>query len=828
MVDTQGDRLSLFERQLKLETEMQGLGGDAFKKMIDNARQQSRESSTNYGMLMLSRSVDTVAEGIREFVELAGAGRPGRRHSTVKYLANVDPEVCAFLALRGVIAGVSRIRTLQSVAVEVADWVEDEARFRHFEAESPARFRRVHDRVKKVGNYRHKSRVMTLMMNRDGVSWTPWPKRDKVLLGTKLIDIIIAKTGFVETNLRSSGKRTTSVYLQATDKISEWIDRQCARSELLSPMLMPCIVPPRDWTSVINGGYHSNAIPQLKLIKTRNNDYINKLLGQPDALPEVREAVNALQRTAWKVNKPVLDVVDQCWKMNIEVGSMPSRENLELPTKPHNIDTNEEARREWKRKASKVYEFNNKSRSRRLQVAKTLWLGFKFVEEEAIYFPYQVDFRGRIYAVPAFLNPQSVDYAKAMLTFAQGKPLGDAVAAGWLAVHGANTYGFDKVSLEERIEWVEERNEQIAATAEAPLDHLDFWAAADKPFQFLAFCFEWAGFLREGYSYVSSLPIAMDGSNNGLQNFAAMLRDPVSGAAVNLVPTDTPSDIYQKVADVVVKKLEAYTSNIIHTSGPLEEEELMAAWWLQFGVDRKLTKRPVMVLPYGGTLFSCRKYVHERMDERMHKGVACPWPEEKAFAASSFMARLIWDAIGEVVVAARVAMDWLQKAAKIAAADGLPVEWTTPVGFPVIQSYPSVDSRRVKTQLGDSMVRLTVQEDTDKLDKRRQTNGVSPNFVHSMDASHLVLSVLYATDNGITDFAMIHDSYGTLAADAELLGHCLRHAFVDMYRDNDVLAQFRQALRKTVPEEKLQDLPPLPPKGTLDLEQVKDSHFFFA
>jgi DNA-directed RNA polymerase len=64
----------------------------------------------------------------------------------------------------------------------------------------------------------------------------------------------------------------------------------------------------------------------------------------------------------------------------------------------------------------------------------------------------------------------------------------------------------------------------------------------------LAAAFEFAGFLEHGDTYVSHLPIPLDGSNSGLQHFSALLRDPTGAAAVNLVPSDKPNDVYAEVA----------------------------------------------------------------------------------------------------------------------------------------------------------------------------------------------------------------------------------------------------------------------------------------
>ncbi|SHL15096.1 DNA-directed RNA polymerase [Halomonas caseinilytica] len=54
----------------------------------------------------------------------------------------------------------------------------------------------------------------------------------------------------------------------------------------------------------------------------------------------------------------------------------------------------------------------------------------------------------------------------------------------------------------------------------------------------------------------------------------------------------------------------------------------------------------------------------------------------------------------------------------------------------------------------------------------------------------------------------------------------LREAFIEMYTEQDVLADFKEELEEQLPEDV--ELPDLPKKGSLDLEQVMESDFFFA
>ena len=88
----------------------------------------------------------------------------------------------------------------------------------------------------------------------------------------------------------------------------------------------------------------------------------------------------------------------------------------------------------------------------------------------------------------------------------------------------------------------------------------------------------------------------------------------------------------------------------------------------------------------------------------------------------------------------------------------------------------------------------------------------------------MMLTIDLALLNGLTQFAMIHDSYGTVAADMDMLAACLREAFVDMYEQHNVLEEFLKGL----PPEVQAKCPPLPAMGTLDLAAVRQSEFFFA
>ena len=45
------------------------------------------------------------------------------------------------------------------------------------------------------------------------------------------------------------------------------------------------------------------------------------------------------------------------------------------------------------------------------------------------------------------------------------------------------------------------------------------------------------------------------------------------------------------------------------------------------------------------------------------------------------------------------------------------------------------------------------------IDKIKQRNAAAPNFIHSLDASHLMFTVLAGIEDNIEDYLLIHDSF---------------------------------------------------------------------
>lgn len=828
--------LDLIAEQIRLEQETREEGINRYNKALERNRKSKTEAETAYGSRLIVSLTDKVAQGITQFIEEAES-RGGFRHASIAYLKQVAPRTAAYLGLKVILNSISKENRLTKILVDIGTAIEDEVRFAALRDADKKYYDRVlAEGVKKRNSYHNKKYYLVYAMNRRDIPWESWGEVNKTRVGEKILDIIQRTVGLVEHVLKvGNGMRNS--YLIATEETLGWIAKRNSIVSAMSHTCEPMVVAPKPWTTPFDGGYLTANIAPKTLVKTRNKTYLEQLADVD--MPIVYDAVNTMQNTAWVINRRVLRVMQHLWDIGADDHELlPRKSPYELPDLPSDFDIDPDAKKAWKTEAARIHRKNIEVASKRLHFDISLQTARKFSKYEGIYFPYQIDFRGRVYAIPAF-NPQGTDYIKALLRFQEQKPLGSE-GWKWLAIHGANCAGVDKVPFAERIEWVLDNEENILACAEDPLA-CKWWMDQDSPWQFLSFCFEWKGYADHGEDYRCGLPVALDGSCSGLQHFSAMLRDEIGGGAVNLIPADRPQDIYQRVADKVNEELKALAKDgtedefeMITLDDGTERQKVkrgtrnLAQQWLTFGVNRKVTKRSVMTLAYGSREFGFREQLMEDIiTPAKSAGKLFPFDGD-GFSAAGFMAKLIWKAVQQVVVKAAEAMEWLKSAARLVASEGLPIRWLTPAGFPVLQDYRDAKTRQVDTYVNGTRIRLSLQEHNDTINKTGMANAIAPNVVHSVDAAHLKLTVCRAADNGIKSFALIHDSFGTLPADTPTLFMTIRESFVEMYSEIDVLSRFSDQIREQLTEANKKELLPVPLKGNLELGSVIDSMYCFA
>ena len=814
------------QRQIELEQKSRGDGQARYWRNYDKSVKKGQFSATAPGTDLMHTIVGRLAERIEAWQK--DRSRAASRNMSLKLmLDNFKPEMVAFVTAKLILNTVTKRESVQSTAIAIARFLEDDLNYRIFRKAMPKYVEKVkkHQEMKRT-NYRTKTFVMRKMQKQKGVDEVEWSIEEKARLGMYLVEMFCEVSGWVERVTVWTAERREKTLLQPTPELLAWVNDANTAKELLTPVYHPMIVSPVDWTNPFDGGYYD--LP-LTLVKNKDRDkigraYLQELAGKD--MPRVYEAVNTLQRTPWRVNRNVFEVVKRLFfsdEFKGNLAGLPPRDRFEKPTAGPEFYTDMEYKKAHKRELAKIEELNNQLDSKRIATAAQIETAEMLLNEPEFFFPYQLDFRGRVYPVPARLNPQGEDSARGMLEFANGLPIGRD-GGKWLAIHGANMYGVDKVSFEDRVKWVLENDRVIAECAMYPFDSLGFWTKADKPFQFLAFCFEWTAYtthLAEGKfmdSFISRLPIAMDGSNNGIQNLSALGRDVNAATFVNLIPSDVPQDIYQLVADRVIEAVKADYNN------PDPKRRAQAYGW-EGHITRKIVKRPIMTMPYGVTQYGMIDQIQQELVSMQLQG-KCPFNTD-CRAEAAYLAVKLREVLGDTVASAVGVMTWLQEVAQVVARDGLPIVWQTPIGFHVQQNYRKLDSKRVITLLGGVRVESRINVPTSAVDVKSMSRGISPNLVHSFDASHMMDTILRCKERGVMDFQMIHDSYGTHACNAGLLAHELREAFITQYTP-DRLREFVEQLREQVGEDSRPNLIDPPEYGELDINVVRDSLYFFA
>ena len=808
--------MSTIELQIELEKQLLQKTSVRFHENHEKAASKGRGSGTDAARRLYSIFIDDTVESLKECMEFRSGVGSGR----VKYLGllkQVDPELACNIALNELFDNVfAGDRGLQDAISKIGMRIEDDIKFSKFKQEHPEYYDVVIRDFKTKGttNYRHMHRVLTLKMHELNIAWNDWTALERVKVGEIVSKVIIDSTGLFQIKKAvQMGSKSKTTTLEFTEHTHEWLGKFKEHAQFLRPLGAPCIIEPKPWESLYHGGFYSPEMQsKFPFVRTR---HIKHLTGAD--LSRHMQAVNKLQATGWQINPQTRHFFNWALENNITtIIGLPAAQPYIFPTAPNCPKENptkaqQEALTQWKRETARLHTKERKRHADAMALWRISTMADEYRHYDNFYFVYTTDFRGRIYPVTSGLSPQGADYSKGLLRFSEGKELGEE-GAYWFTVHGANLLGYDKDTYDGRVQYImqPERLDSIRRVRSnlCSIETAKFIANADKPLQFLAWCLEFSEYLDVGYSYKSHLPVGLDGSCNGLQNFSAILRDEVGGLATNVLPSDRPNDIYGEVARVAVAKLHACSA----------EDKPVADKLLRLGITRKTTKRSVMTLPYGLTKHSSAQYIGDWLHE-YHETAYPNFTELNT--AKNLLNGVVWDSIGEVVKAAREGMDWLQEVAKLAGKEDTPLVWTSPSGFRVYQRDCKSKVRRVRSAL-DGVKAYSVREYTDQIDRNALKNGSAPNYIHSMDAAHLVLTVLES--NGIDSWQMIHDDFGCHACDIPELHRSIRSAFYKMYDGVDRLATFADEIHNQLDS----DLPDRPQMGNMQIKEVLESEYFFG
>ena len=613
---------------------------------------------------------------------------------------------------------------------------------------------------------------------------------------------------------------------------------------------LPSETPYAPWTSAKHptGQY---------LIKTGNKEVLDKV--SPETHPIVFECVNRAQQVGWRINKDIFSI--HSWALRNKTDAFSDIWELQ----------NAEARATKLREAKAIGDIAKKFLDK---IFYHLYY-FDFRGRKYVATAYLHE-QGSDLARGLLLRADSKPIGKEGFFW-----LMVSIASSWAGDAGReDSAKTDKIPLKERYLWAMDNEEILLSYAESPKVNQG-WMKADSPWQFLAACIELKKFREyqsrlyestgdcawEDYNYSSSLEVYIDGSNNGSQHLSALTKDEVIAPHVNLVPLDLPGDLYRYVGDhvwehlskelelmtpVEIKACENLIDNLIELKKQIfaaepksdlrkelvdkikkfkeDNEYLMTiaspVFWHRIKDakhKRKIVKRNVMTIPYGGTAYGLGQQVID--DARKH-GIDLLMHMEHKWGA--YLGR---ETFNDCRVSLERPMQLLQvfeNAGKEAEKEGRFLSWTVPItNFPVVQNYTEGNVKKIWVQYGppkgernstgyyENTLQLAICfiEDV-KPSKNKQSQGASPNIIHSLDAAHLALTV-YEADFPVTT---IHDSFGCLLADMPSLFTLVRETFVKLYKQ-DPLAQVMADIGGDMSSVKF---------GSLDITLILDSEYAFC
>ena len=626
------------------------------------------------------------------------------------------------------------------------------------------------------------------------VEWTAWTPEEIVAIG-----------GFLQTAMDTCATGTEYKFWDTVDFIADVMSNsakyyvladvvafsdaqlkeiESARSKPVMRML------PIRWMDGVYGGQADN-------METKTDAFIRKGQDGTSVSRVVYDAVNNVQSVPYLVNTFMLDIaqqlVDSLEKGSHKIGSFIA------PVKGVHI-------------------------SKSLRTKAAIDAAQAEVEAGGPFWSYwNVDYRGRMYAINTTLHVQSTDFEKSLLKVAEAQPVNDRTKF-WLSVHLANTFGNDKVTLDEREQWVNDNLGDIISVAQSPVEWMTYWSQCqatkadsgfvpDKPWQFTAACEEYVALFVDGTRTDTSLLVATDCSCSGIQVLSGVTRDADAARLVNVAPTDAPQDAYGAVASLAAQLLTGAVEGNGLTSAQKKKIVGFNEW---VGLlDRKLCKKVVMTMPYNSSPSAHAKYLKEQL-----RGKDLPTDVDVRKALLGALGIAIRWSMTQLLPQVMQFKSWMNECAANYAEVHGSVTWTTPAGFKVVQVKNIVETVELQTSFGGERGRVSMAiGNTDEVASSKHGTCTMPNFVHSLDAS--LLHVAFARFE--KPFALIHDSVMTTASDMDAAINAYKASYTFHFGEGSELLSGMVSMLNDFAVKSV-----TPQFGDLVVEEVQNSMYLLA
>lgn len=862
--------MDMFNEELKLEEEACAVARERLESLVNDALNSGDADRTLIGKRIIRYNFNDVRAAIGAKIEEQIQPKAGAAREYVPFLKNI---VAAWIDAGHDIEELYDIVTLATLSVAIASALDttgkmsvsmsglslarqilDEVHIVRV-GEANNKLHALENGCKKRVDLTHKQIfIRNILKNHQDIKLDA-VQSIKTQLGVALIET--ALSAGLDTFCVMQTENKSVMRIVATPTLEKIYNKNMDKLLSLAHQFVPMITKPQDWTAPTGGAYvgrlqgHANLIRLQDCSEAYVKTYQDRL--QVLDMSQVYAAVNAYQSTAYHINERVFDVLSVIIEeLGGDMAGIPRMTPLdEIPGIPEDAD--KDTVHQYKRRCVDRIHREIARKTKSIRFLTTLAAARKYKDYPEIYFPVNLDWRGRLYPMPTAITPQGDDMQKSLLEFAHPAAIVDdgAEALRMLKIHVANCAGHDKETFADRVAWVDEHLHEICEVANAPLDNKDAWIDADEPCCYLASCFALAdavAYQKENGTlkgFACSLPVALDATCSVLQHFSAILRDETLGKLVNLTNTGKVEDIYGEIAKFATVKLLDDAKN--GTADTQEERDdgtqytkhgtkKLAKMWIEYNrrtngkddISRKVAKKCVMTYGYGSELYGFKSHVYEQVlkpyldkegiDNSVFGGL------EKS--ASMYMGKLIWKVVCEKMAVVEHTKDFIKDAVKVAGENGMSViSWTTDDGLLVQSNYHKVVGKTVRMRVSGKRVYLYSQDTTEENDKQKQVQAISPNFIHSRDAAHMRAVLRACSAEGMTNYMMIHDSFAVEIAHAPRLYEILHETFIAMYDGANVLQKFVDELAKWTPNAEYAKAPAF---GNLDIKSIANAQYAFC
>lgn len=739
---------------------------------------------------------------------------------------------------------VNKYYKLTQLQHDIGDSAEHQARIVKAQQASPKAVDKMVERMQRIQRASTEKKhalvclELELMAEEDArLEWTNWSHERKAVIGSWILWNVTRSLNTInpadptddesedeilpwfkvvkEKKNRTDKFRTRFIYM--TQEGSAQLDQIEAMAASITYQRLTMVVPPNPWTRLsdgtFRGGYYNQGPAQTK-----------NLIHGPQKLIETipsdtaLEFLNKVQAQPWRINQTIYRVLKYFQLQCIEIGPFAAYNKdaevvelvpdhlLELPEDdPRRVEAQ---KRVWKA-LQKQADLRKKSVSPNQVLAmaeenlnRTFWI------------PWFFDSRLRAYPLVTMLSPQGADYQKALLEFADGAevtPDNEEQTKRIMLIGIATTYGNkkDKLPFAGRVEfaeqWVAEHLETVVADPEGTYE---IWSKADEPLQHLALLLEYHRVFHEDVQHLENgehvtricrVPIGFDQTCSGLQLLGAFVRDEETCRLVNVTPSPEPQDAYAAVANAAKEILREPDRWKALIKGMEEVDSHNIPVDL---LDRKVAKKVVMLIPYGGTYDTLHGHVCDAIED---------W-KDVSFMEKHFITKSLIKGM-EIAVPGFSALNaWFKQVGKEVMNSGREmVKWRTAAGSEISQHYREPLTEQAKTFLVNkatyatksvkkkarnkrglvTTVNVQAREHYDFEDrvdhpqifkgwgdviKRKNETALAANWTHSQDAATLQLAFALFDQ----PFTTVHDCVYAPAPVIPAAVESLRHAFVSV------------------------------------------------